>query len=139
MKRSRFSEEQIIGILKEHQAGMSAPTSMPSAGTSWRAFYPRIRKVLPGCWGNWSTSSICCLKRSTTRTERSVGRCAPSSTIGVSQTLPPFWQRMRWPQGLTNTVKLSGDDGRETIIDRSHWLLLHDFYTQHEGHNQASS
>ena len=24
MKRSRFSEEQIIGILKEHQAGMSA-------------------------------------------------------------------------------------------------------------------
>ena len=25
MKRSRFSEAQIIGILKEHQAGMSAP------------------------------------------------------------------------------------------------------------------
>ena len=24
MKRSRFSEEQIIGILKEHQAGMTA-------------------------------------------------------------------------------------------------------------------
>ncbi len=24
MKRSRFSEEQIIGILKEHQAGLSA-------------------------------------------------------------------------------------------------------------------
>ena len=24
MKRSRFSEEQIIGILKEHQAGMNA-------------------------------------------------------------------------------------------------------------------
>jgi hypothetical protein len=24
MKRGRFSEEQIIGILKEHQAGMSA-------------------------------------------------------------------------------------------------------------------
>ena len=24
MKRSRFSDEQIIGILKEHQAGMSA-------------------------------------------------------------------------------------------------------------------
>ena len=27
MKRSRFSEEQIIGILKEHQAGMSARPS----------------------------------------------------------------------------------------------------------------
>ena len=24
MKRSRFSDEQIIGILKEHQAGMTA-------------------------------------------------------------------------------------------------------------------
>ena len=24
MKRSRFSDEQIIGILKEHQAGLSA-------------------------------------------------------------------------------------------------------------------
>jgi putative transposase len=24
MKRSRFNEEQIIGVLKEHQAGLSA-------------------------------------------------------------------------------------------------------------------
>ena len=34
MKRSRFSEEQIIGILKEHEAGVSAPifaASMASA------------------------------------------------------------------------------------------------------------
>jgi hypothetical protein len=29
MKRSRFSEEQIIGILKEHQAGMSAADLCP--------------------------------------------------------------------------------------------------------------
>lgn len=25
MKRSRFTEKQIIGILKKHQAGLSAP------------------------------------------------------------------------------------------------------------------
>lgn len=29
MKRSRFSEEQIIGILKEHQAGLSAELLVP--------------------------------------------------------------------------------------------------------------
>lgn len=27
MKRNRFSEEQIIGILKEHEAGVSAPSN----------------------------------------------------------------------------------------------------------------
>ena len=51
MKRSRFSEEQIIGILKEHQAGLSAaelfrkhgvtgPTCLASGARSmvaWRA------------------------------------------------------------------------------------------------------
>jgi putative transposase len=31
MKRSRFSEEQIIGILKEHQAGLSAQDHVPQA------------------------------------------------------------------------------------------------------------
>lgn len=31
MKRSRFSEEQIIGLLKDHQAGMSA-----TARRAWR-------------------------------------------------------------------------------------------------------
>ena len=30
MKRSRFSEEQIIGILKEHQAGASQATMCAS-------------------------------------------------------------------------------------------------------------
>ncbi len=29
MKRSRFSEEQIIGILKEHQAGLGAKELSP--------------------------------------------------------------------------------------------------------------
>jgi hypothetical protein len=31
MKRSRFTEEQIIGILKEHQAGLSASELVPEA------------------------------------------------------------------------------------------------------------
>ena len=31
MKRSRYTEEQIIGILKEHQAGLSAQESVPQA------------------------------------------------------------------------------------------------------------
>jgi putative transposase len=45
MKRSRFSEEQIIGILKEHQAGLSAAELCRKHGISdatlynWRSKY----------------------------------------------------------------------------------------------------
>ncbi len=44
MKRSRFSEEQIIGILKEHQAGMSAPDLCRKHGISDATFYTWRRK-----------------------------------------------------------------------------------------------
>lgn len=39
MKRSRFSEAQIIGILKEHQAGGSAPDLCRKHGISDATFY----------------------------------------------------------------------------------------------------
>ena len=39
MKRSRFSEEQIIGILKEHQAGLSASDLCRQHGISDATFY----------------------------------------------------------------------------------------------------
>jgi putative transposase len=39
MKRSRFSEEQIIGILKEHQAGHSAVEICRKYGISDATFY----------------------------------------------------------------------------------------------------
>ena len=39
MKRSRFSEEQIIGILKDHQAGMSAADLCRKHGISDATFY----------------------------------------------------------------------------------------------------
>lgn len=39
MKRSRFSEEQIIGILKEHQAGMTAVVLCRKHGISDATFY----------------------------------------------------------------------------------------------------
>ena len=39
MKRSRFSEEQIIGILKEHQAGMSTAELCRKYGVSDATFY----------------------------------------------------------------------------------------------------
>ena len=39
MKRSRFSEERIIGILKEHQAGLSAAELCLKHGISDATFY----------------------------------------------------------------------------------------------------
>ena len=39
MKRSRFSEEQIIGILKEHQAGLGAQELCRKHGISDATFY----------------------------------------------------------------------------------------------------
>jgi putative transposase len=39
MKRSRFSEEQIIGVLKEHQAGLSAAELCRKHGISDATFY----------------------------------------------------------------------------------------------------
>jgi putative transposase len=39
MRRSRFSEEQIIGILKEHQAGLSAADLGRKHGISDATFY----------------------------------------------------------------------------------------------------
>ncbi len=39
MKRSRFSQEQIIGILKEHQAGLGAKELCRKHGISGATFY----------------------------------------------------------------------------------------------------
>ena len=39
MKRSRFSDEQIIGLLKEHQAGLSATELCREYGVSDATFY----------------------------------------------------------------------------------------------------
>lgn len=44
MKRSRFSEEQIIGILKEHQAGMTAGELCRKHGISDATFYTWRKK-----------------------------------------------------------------------------------------------
>ena len=45
MKRSRFTEERIIGILREHQVGMSAAELCRKHGIieAWRIDYNHIR------------------------------------------------------------------------------------------------
>lgn len=44
MKRSRFSEEQIISILKEHQAGMTPAELCRTHGISDATFYTWRKK-----------------------------------------------------------------------------------------------
>jgi putative transposase len=44
MKRSRFSDEQVIGILKEHQAGLSAVELCRKYGISDATFYTWRKK-----------------------------------------------------------------------------------------------
>ena len=44
MKRSRFSDEQVIGILKEHQAGLSAAELCRKYGISDATFYTWRKK-----------------------------------------------------------------------------------------------
>ncbi len=44
MKQSRFSEEQVIGILKEHQAGVSVAELCRKYGISDATFYKRRSK-----------------------------------------------------------------------------------------------
>lgn len=44
MKRSRFSDEQIIGILKEHQTGLSAAELCRKYGISDATFYTWRKK-----------------------------------------------------------------------------------------------
>ena len=44
MKRSRFTEEQIIGILREHRAGLAAKDLCRKHGVSDATFY----KCVPG-------------------------------------------------------------------------------------------
>ena len=44
MKRSRFSDEQIIGILKEHQVGLSAAELCRKYGISDATFYTWRKK-----------------------------------------------------------------------------------------------
>ena len=57
MRKSRFSEQQIIGILKEHAAGISAAELCRKHGISDATFYKWRSK-----YGGMSVSDAKCLK-----------------------------------------------------------------------------
>ena len=47
MKRSRFTQEQIIGVLKEQQAGATAPDLCRKHGVSEAMFYMTLPPMCP--------------------------------------------------------------------------------------------
>jgi putative transposase len=63
MRRSRFSEEQIIGMLKEHESGVSTADVCRKYGVSSATFY-KYRQSLAG----WMCLTPASSRHSRTRT-----------------------------------------------------------------------
>ena len=63
MRRSRFSDEQIVGILKEQEAGATAAELSRRHGISEQTFYAWKKK-----FGGWSTARRSASGSSRTRT-----------------------------------------------------------------------
>ncbi len=85
MKRSRFSEEQIIGILKEHQAGLGAKELCRKHGISDATFYKWRSK-----YGGMEVSDARRLK--TLENENLTGTLPVSDTIRSGPDRTHLWQ-----------------------------------------------
>jgi putative transposase len=91
MKRQRHSEEQIIGILKEHEAGMKTADLCRKHGISDATFYNWKAK-----YGGLEVPEAKRLKgwRARTLAEEASGRCharqcCPEGSAGKTMVTPP--------------------------------------------------
>lgn len=130
MKRSRFSEEQIIGILKEHQAGLSAADLYRKHGVSDATFY-KWRSKFGGIEVNrkkvirlYKEEGLTVRKRGGGGRKRALGTRAP---MAIPQALNQRWSLDFVSDSLTDgrrfrALCIIDDFSREclaTVVDNS--------------------
>ncbi len=81
MRRSRFAEEQIVGVLKEHEAGATTAALCRKHGIGEQAFSRRKQKVRRPRVGRGDVTRLKALEDENTRLKRLVDEQALDNQI----------------------------------------------------------
>ena len=85
MKRARYTEEQIIGVLKEHEAGAKTADLARTHGVSEATLYNWKAKFGEhGCLGGQAVEAVC-------GGECQAEQAASRANVNRRSNLPPYW------------------------------------------------